>query len=533
MLSTILITVISLSVVLLAGFYLVPRFSASRRAFEMIRSKQYEEALPELLRSVDANPNDFVSRYYLALLYSKRDEIDMARRHFREILERGRFNEEIPKIDVLLKLAALNMKVEMYDNAFLNFYRAHQADPNNKDALFQLGMMTIGQEEFDMAQRYLSRYIQKDKYDHEAHIALGVAYNRLNKHQEAEDHFLQAVLNNSDSKLAKLLTGLQLLHNQKPKEAYEHMQKIAEPKQPELYFFIQKQLAFLKYKKGEIKQAIYDLEDLKKFAKQNQLGAKLAPLLYDLGMMNINLHDWTFGSAYLSMVEYMDPDYPQINEPLQELAYVQNGDEGSERKLNDIVKQWEHEKSKQTQIYELSSLKSPYKINIRELLALEKAGSSPEEPASNKSKSADKKKEAPKKDGTSVAEEETETSESIVKMEYHEFERLAYQIARAMELTIDRDIGTYPEKDGLDLLCREKSSSTPVLVAFRRWNEGQIGEIEVGNMIDYMQGEKIKRGYLFTTTELTEKAQSALEEMPGIAVYRQDDIEKIRQRLNK
>ncbi len=515
----IILAVLAILIVLITFFFLIlPKFSPHKRGFEFLKGKNYEQAQREFLHAIDKNPSDVNSRYYLALIYAMQGNHDLARKHLQDIVSINRYNNEVERADVLSKLAALNTEAGLNEPAFLNYLEILEYDPGNKLALFQLGFMALGQGEFSIANEYLSKYIDREKRDFEALLALGVCKNRLEEHSEAEQLLGRAVKANSDSRLARMLYAIQLLINKKYSDSLKIMRDILDDQaSPYLYFFVKRTTAFLLHKGQRTLEAIRILEELKRFSKQNKLGDQLTPVLYDLAMLFIHLHDWTFGSAYLTMVEYFDPTYGDTASALKDIEYMHNGDETAERDLQQVVSSWENDQGKQFHLFKLSGLASKKRFNLQAVYNSAIAETPTVTPKASSPSGAGKK-------GKSTSSAASASFDQLLTMPFNDFERKAYHLAKKIDLSVSSRLSTYREQDGIDLLCKEKNSGDQVLLVIRRWKETKLGDIELRNLADYMHTEKIKRTIIMVTTGLTDSAQKTAETMPDLYVYSYEEL---------
>lgn len=79
--------------------------------------------------------------------------------------------------------------------AFVEFQKAYQIDPNNKDILNSLGLVYLQFEEFDKARDLFLKAVFIDSSFSEAYNNLGVTYLRRRQWEEAIDAFKKALSN--------------------------------------------------------------------------------------------------------------------------------------------------------------------------------------------------------------------------------------------------------------------------------------------------------------------------------------------------
>lgn len=487
----------------------------NRKAFEFIQQGKDEEALGELLRSKERNPEDTVALYYLALLYSKKGNNDLARKHFMDILRIGKFNQEVGRVDVLLKLATLNLQVNLYDGAFRNFQTILRHEPTNKTALFQMAFLSLGQGIFDFALKYFDQYLAQEKKDFEALIGAAIANNQLDNGKNAEEQLLKAGKLEPHSKICNLLTGVQLLYNKKYKEAIPFLSKVLNEKSElQIYFFVSRILGFLKYKTNNTEEAIEDIEELKKFCKKNSLNDFLTHINFNLGIYYSGIHDWTLASSHFSIVEHLNSLYPNIEKILKNLDMIQNGDELAEQELIRLIKKWEELVIPPRKLYDLSGLKSRFAFNIRQLLGIR------EKVSESQVEAFEEREFAPERPGGKKVED----WKDLFHVGFQEFEKIVYRIARKLGLEIVERMNTYRDQDGLDLLTKEKASEESVMLIFRRWQETRLGDIELRNIVQLLKEQRVNKAFLMVTTGLTDGAKKTSETLPNFRIFTPEEI---------
>ncbi|MBF0608739.1 MAG: tetratricopeptide repeat protein [Candidatus Magnetobacterium sp. LHC-1] len=79
--------------------------------------------------------------------------------------------------------------------AFVEFKKALELDPNDKESLNALGLVYLQLEDYDQAQRSLLKAVRSDSKYSEAYNNLGLVYVKLNKWKEASEAFSDALKN--------------------------------------------------------------------------------------------------------------------------------------------------------------------------------------------------------------------------------------------------------------------------------------------------------------------------------------------------
>lgn len=79
--------------------------------------------------------------------------------------------------------------------AYVQFQKAYQINPNNKDILHSLGLVYFQIEQYDKAKEFYLKALSIDPMFSEVHNNLGILYLRLNQLNEAERSFKMALTN--------------------------------------------------------------------------------------------------------------------------------------------------------------------------------------------------------------------------------------------------------------------------------------------------------------------------------------------------
>ncbi len=79
--------------------------------------------------------------------------------------------------------------------AYVQFQKAYQINPDNKDVLHSLGLVYFQIEEYDRAKEFYLKALSIDPMFSEVHNNLGILYLRLNQLNEAERSFKMALTN--------------------------------------------------------------------------------------------------------------------------------------------------------------------------------------------------------------------------------------------------------------------------------------------------------------------------------------------------
>ncbi|MGB5747169.1 MAG: tetratricopeptide repeat protein [Desulfobacterales bacterium] len=216
--------------------------------------KQYDEALPNILKALQINPYFVDAHYNLGVLFDKKDEPVKAIEHYRKALELQPDNEKANnnlgvallkqdlteeaiihlqralKKDPTMADAHINLgvafsKQDKLDEALVQYSKALQISSNLPKAQFGLGEALVRQGQIKQGVHHIKRALEIDPEHAEAHNNLGGQLLQEGKIDEALGHFNAALKTNPDMAEANNNTGIILIHKGRISEAIFHFQE--------------------------------------------------------------------------------------------------------------------------------------------------------------------------------------------------------------------------------------------------------------------------------------------------------------------
>ncbi len=157
-----------------------------RLGADYARLGKLPEAISDLNKALDFDPQNIQARYLLALIHSSQNHYDLAAKEYEAILTS--FSEAQPEnIEIYGYLAQLYYSQKQYDKAAQQFEAVLSIDPKNSEVMFLLGLLYLEMEEGDKAVTLFERTLQYEPDNHRCLNSLGYLYaERGERLQEAK-----------------------------------------------------------------------------------------------------------------------------------------------------------------------------------------------------------------------------------------------------------------------------------------------------------------------------------------------------------
>ena len=158
-------------------------------------SKYYQEELK--LKPTAENYIKTGDAYFEAFSFNQTQEPELsvkARQFYQSALEKDTGNLSIKN-----KIAATFIGTNEAMEAVVILRQIIKADPKNKEALYNLGLMSIQSNQLDKAVGRFEEVLKYYPEDAGAHFYLGICYRNLEQKQKAREYFLKAKALNKDA----------------------------------------------------------------------------------------------------------------------------------------------------------------------------------------------------------------------------------------------------------------------------------------------------------------------------------------------
>ena len=156
------------------------------------------------------------------------------------------------------------------------------------EALYHVGFISLGQEIFETAYRYLDVLSRIKKKNFEILFGTGIAALQTQRTSEAVSFFKEALAIQPSSDIANIAMAFTLYKKKDYKSSINYAKHIIDNSSDDNAVFIAKRLlAFLYIEAKKTAAAVELFEELKEFCIQSEYEDELKVLLYDLGFANL------------------------------------------------------------------------------------------------------------------------------------------------------------------------------------------------------------------------------------------------------
>ena len=147
---------------------------------ELYSAYKYEDAVKELRKALDADPENLAARYYLGLSLLQLEDYKGAEEQLKKAEEAKA--EQVPRLDqIKVGLARVSMEQKDYDKAraYLDEAAANNAD--NLDVYLYRGKLALHREDYTAAASELEKAVEMNPEAAYAHYYSALAYNKLKR----------------------------------------------------------------------------------------------------------------------------------------------------------------------------------------------------------------------------------------------------------------------------------------------------------------------------------------------------------------
>lgn len=510
--------IITAAIVLAVFFYYLfnirPKMDPLYRAGSFERQDLLREAVLEYNKALDLHPNDFVTHFRLANLHQRLGEPDQAMSHLERILEINRFNYEVDRVNIQKRLAEMYYTDDDIEKAFQTYYEVLNQTPADYDALYYLAFISLGQEEFEFAQKYFDRLVKGSRNEFEIFFGAGICSYQNQRVLDAVNYFKSALAIRPHSDIANLSMAFACQANKDIKQALYFAGVVAaNAEEPEVKYISHRLLAFLSLRQKSYDDAAASLRDALGIARDNNMQEQIMLALYDLGF--VYARAGKHQEAYDSWREVFQADRQYRD--IQKLAGLarkeaeggqkRGGDEFEESAL-DFYDQWLANAFPSDFIWNICGLRSEKRFDVRNVTVTARISTGREGDADGRKSSADY----------------TDRLEAFCNLDVESFRIMANRVVTKMGYKVDQILQTYREADGVDFLAYSMATKEKALIWVRRWTKTMSGEITLRNFAQAITDQKAKQGVFITTTNLTDAAMANLDKLSKVMVIYPDQL---------
>lgn len=507
-------TLITLAVILglifVYVYVLAPRLNPYNRAMNYLKQNMVDEAIMEFMKIIDSNPNDFTVHWRLAAIYFDRNDIDSGVLHLEEIRRINQFNSEVRKADVERRLAGAYILRDDVQKAFMNYYDMLKDYPGDEEALYHVSFILLGQEYFDLAQRYLERLIKIGKKNFGILFGAGIASYQNQKTAEPVDYFKEALSLDPHSDIANIAMAFSQQRKRDYKTALNYARMVMDTSNDDAALLVAKRLyAILCVQAKRPAEAVKVLESVLDQVRKNDETGEEAVLLYDLGFAAVHAEMTELAYEYWNQLYQLDRGYKNVQHLTTLLrremdASGKPGSREGEESVMDHSEDWLREAFSPIFLWNICGLKSPAKVELDGILT-----------ASRPDLQRDDASQRKRSESSGVTDENIE---ALYQLDIENFRIIAGRVVAKLGFRVDEILPTYREGDGVDFMAVNLATKDKTLVWVRRWKDLRISEIPLRNLAQAVNDMKVKQGVFITTSDLTEAGEAAIQRLPKVRV---------------
>jgi tetratricopeptide (TPR) repeat protein len=524
MLVPILVTsIIILGAVVFYLYYLAPKLNPRNKAENLLNENRVEEAIVELKKVLEKKPLEVSIHWKLSELYLNQDKVDLAVNHLEIINHINRYNAEVEKGDVYKILADLYLQRGDLLKAFEKFFELLKEYPSDTEALYHVGFISLGQESFETAYKYLDTLSKIKKKNFEILFGAGVAALQTQRTTEAVSFFKEALAIQPASDIANIAMALALYKKKDYKASINCAKYIIDNSSDDNALFIAKRLlAFLYIEVKKTGPAADLFEELRDFCIKSEFDDELKVLLYDLGFANL-LNDRK-DDAYLvwNQLYQLERNFRNVLDLITRLRKEMDVKPGAKPDDSKPViaeaDLWKERAFPENYLWDICGLKSEKVLDINSIISSARVQGTRE------------KKNA---DDADSGRDTAANIDEIYKLDSEGFRSVAYRLCEKLGFVIDDIMTTYRESDGVDFMATQKEGKIKTLIWVRRWKGANIGEIPLRNFAQSINDLKVKQGYFITTSALSPAGESALKNLEKVHIIYPEEVSKLLKGLIK
>ncbi len=502
-------------------FYKIkPKMDPMNKADQFIKQNRFMEAVSEYKRVLYTKPDNINIHYIIADLYLKLNKTEQAIFHLSEIIRIDKYNYEVEQLDVQKKLANAYHLVGNIHDAFQTFINTLSLHPDDAEALYHTSFISLGQEEFEIAQRYFNKLVKLDD-SFEIFFGIGICSYQNQKIDNAVKYFKESISIKPNSEIAILAITLALQKTENYKEAITYIKKLAnKASSDDVKYISMRLLAFLYIQSKKVDEAIGIMEEMLDLAKKNEAEEEIKLTLYDLGFACVKANKNSKANNYWKELQKLDRDYNNIHD-LLDLLFKEMNKPADEMKddfeiyVSDSTDDWQANAFSPKFLWDICGLKSDKEVDIKNMLVTTKVTKGKDQKAADSSSG-----------------DFNERIEKFCNLNTENFKIMSNRLVSKMGFKVDEILPTYREADGVDFLTFGEDGKK-VLVWVRRWQDTKVGEITLRNFAQAINDAKASKGLLVTTAELTDGAEKSLKNLSKVTPIYPEEVNNLLKGLIK
>lgn len=166
--------------------YILARYKQIR---ELIETGNLDRALSILNSIIERDFNNYRAHYYRGLVYTLRNEYELALEEFQKVLSIGEYDNEINEVIIREKLVEIYIKLNNNEEAQKELALLIQLEPENTDYYFKMGLLYYERGRYQQALGNFVKVLEINPNDLLGNFYTGLLYYKNHQYQEAMAHF--------------------------------------------------------------------------------------------------------------------------------------------------------------------------------------------------------------------------------------------------------------------------------------------------------------------------------------------------------
>ncbi len=494
-------------------FYLKPRMDPRNRAENFLNEDRVDEAIMEYKKALESSPDDFITHHRLANLYFSINEIDQAAQHLEKLLNIGKFNYEVDKQDIQKKLANVFYLRDDIESAFEIYIDVLRMYPADIESLYHVSFIALGQEEFDIAQRYLERLVKLKPDSFEVLFGAGICSYQNQKINEAGNYFKEAANLKPQSEIVNIALAFTFDRKRDYRQSMAYIQKVADSAtEVQVLFIAKRYLAFLQARLDKMDEAIKLFQQVLELTQKNNIVDEELVTLYDLGFACLKGEHTDNAYEYWNELYRKDRSFKNVQQLVTQLRKEMetnlHAHDEFDVSVMDYVDEWIMHPFPSGFLWGICGLKSEKELNIKNVMVTTRVSPDSEGQSS----------------GSGRYQGGGDLVGTLVSLDTENFRIIANRLVSKIGYKVDQILQTYREADGVDFLAIDKQTKDKTLVWVRRWSKTNVGEITLRNFAQAINDIKAKQGLFITTADLTDAARSSMRKLSKVTVIEPEEV---------
>ena len=491
--------------------FIAPRINPLNKAENFISQDMIDEAIIEYKKILDKNPANFIVHFKLAEIYFNSEDFDQGVIHLEKVLHIGQYNYEIEKKEVQRRLAKVYLLRQETEKAFEQFFEILKSYPQDKESLYHVSFIALGQEFFEFALKTFNKLAPQAKRDFEIYFGAGIANYQNHQTEEAINHFKNALNVEPHSDIANLAMAFSLQRKRDFKTAVNYCKMIIDNSNDHNAVFLAKRLLGIlniQLKKGS--EGVKLLEELLGEAKQNDMPEEIPVLLYDLGFTCLKAEMTEVAYEYWNELYQIERNFKDVQLLITMLRKEMDdvsmqGQTSRSGSVIDFADNWLDDAFPANYLWNICGLKSSIEIDIKPIITAVRTG-----PVRTDGSSSEKE---------SISDSAFDRIEKFCNIDVEKFRIISNRVVSKLGYNVDEILQTYRENDGVDFIARSNAEKgIKALVWIRRWKGVQVGEIPLRNFAQAINDMKVNLGLFISASDLTESGEEASSRLSKVTV---------------